>query len=111
MFGWIVGLGLLGIVLYRLNALQPTVQDDQAILRASQDLLVFFNQNRGVTMSSANSKQNALIRAFQIAWSNKELPKLRIDGVWDSSTAYVFRQVTGYSPAPVQAQVTSGYYP
>ena len=111
MFGWLFGLGLLGGGWLWYRSLQPTVQDDQAILRASQDLLAFFNRNRGIVPNSSNTEQNTLVRAFQIAWSNKELPKLRLDGIWDSTTANVFRELTGYSPPPVQSQVTSGYRP
>ena len=111
MLGWLLGLGLLGGGWLWYRSVQPTVQDDQAVLRTTQNLLAFFNRNQGITPNSSNEEQNILVRAFQAAWSNKELPKLRTDGIWDSTTANVFRQLTGYSPPPVQAQTTSGYLP
>ena len=120
MLGWLLGLGLLGgslwyidknIIGLGLSGNNPTAQDDRVTIRATQDLLAFFNRNGGITPSSANAEQNARVRAFQIAWSRTEIPKLRTDGIWDSTTANVFRELTGYSPPPVQAQVTSGYRP
>ena len=116
MLGWLLALGLLGgLYLFRPITGPAQVQSDQALTRATQDLLAFFSTNRGITLSSANDtsliEQNARIRAFQNAWNVNELPKLRTDGIWDSTTANVFRQLTGYSPPPVQAQVTSGYLP
>ena len=118
--GWLLGLGLLGGIWYGRKygwpwSAQTPALDDQAVTRATQDLLAFFNTNRGITLSSTNDtsliEQNARIRAFQAAWNRNEMPKLRTDGIWDSTTANVFRQLTGYSPPPVQAQTTSGYLP
>ena len=116
MLGWLLGLGLLGGGWLWYRSVQPTAEEDQALTRATQDLLAFFNRNRGIVLGSSNPDQNARVRAFQIAWSQNELPKLRTDGIWDSTTANVFRQLTGYSPPPVgiplsQRQVTSGYLP
>ena len=120
MLGWLLGLGLLGgglwyidknIISLGLTGQGAAGQNDQAITQAAQDLLAFFNRNRGITPNSSNAEQNARVRAFQVNWSLSELPKLRTDGIWDSTTANVFRQLTGYSPPPVQAQTTSGYLP
>ena len=117
MLGLLLGLGLLGGGWLWYRSVTSTDQDLQAITRATQDLLAFFNRNKGITPNSSNTEQNTLVRAFQVVWSNKELPKLRTDGIWDSTTANVFRQLTGYSPPPVgipfpvQAQTTSGYLP
>ena len=117
MFGLLLGLGLLGggWLWYRSSSKALPGSGDQMLTYAAQNLLAFFNTNRGITLSSTNDtsliEQNARIRAFQVAWNVNELPKLRTDGIWDSTTANVFRQLTGYSPPPVQAQTTSGYLP
>lgn len=112
MLGWLLGLGLLGGGWLWYRSLVPSVDDQAMTIRATQNLLAFFNRNRGITPNSSNAEQNALVRAFQIAWSKNELPVLRTDGIWDSTTANVFRQLTGYSPPPVgspQRQATSGW--
>ena len=112
MLGWLLALGLLGgLYLFRPVAMPGQVQSDQVLTKATQDLLAFFNRNKGIVPNSSNEEQNILVRAFQAAWNMNELPKLRTDGIWDSTTANVFRNLTGYSPPPVQAQTTSGYLP
>lgn len=115
MLGWILGLVLLGGGLYLFRPIPAIYTPEMAkrdLNTRAQELLVFFNRNKGITAGTQNIEQNKLVSSFQYAWNltvTVQISKLRTDGVWDSSTAYAFRQLTGYSPTPVQSQVMSGY--
>lgn len=113
--GWILGLGLFGAGLYLFRPVPAIVlvpRSTQELNGRAQDLLTFFSRNRGIALNTQNPEQNKLIESFQSIWNHThQIPTLRTDGVWDSATANVFRQLTGYSPPPIQTQVTSGYLP
>lgn len=116
MLGLLLGLGLLGGGLYYFwPKSMDNVQANREAIGRAQEVLASFQRNNGLILDGTNPGQVRLIQMFQEAWNKApQLPKLRTDGVWDSQTAQVFKQLTGYSPPVVQipaATMTAGYGP
>lgn len=110
--GWLLGLGLLGGGLYWWSQTTPDpIQANREAIGRAQELLASFQRNNGVVLDGSNPGQVRLIQMFQESWNRSpQLPKIRTDGVWDSQTAQVFKQLTGYSPTVVQIPAAiSGY--
>jgi hypothetical protein len=103
-----------GLLYWNKQKAADTTALKSASVGSAQSLIAFFSRNKGLDLNGKNAEQNALVTTFQQAWNKAQptmgyrLPQLRTDGVWDSDTGAVFKQLTGYSPPQKQMSMTAG---